>query len=154
LVATSANPANFAQVASVVDEASLIDTNGLPNMTRVTIAPAGGGALASNVVAIEFNFASPLGQRNGWEGYSELALYGQAAPAPLSFTSVSLSNGHLVLSGSGGAAGADYTVLSATNLLGPWVTNTTGTFTGTGAFSNSVSLNPDVSGEFFKVEAP
>jgi hypothetical protein len=152
--ATAANPTSFTPLTSVVDEASLLDPNHLPNMTRVTIAPAGRGPLAANVVALEFNFASPAGQENGWQGYSELAAYGQATVAPLSFTSVSVSSGNLVLSGSGGSAGSNYIVLSATNLLGPWITNTTGSFNSSGDFTNAIPLNPAVSGEFFKIETP
>ena len=152
--ATAANPTNFTTLTSVVDKASLLDPNRLPNMTRVTIAPAGAGPLAANVVALEFNFAAPIGQENGWQGYSELAAYGQASVAPLSFNSVSISSGNLVLSGSGGSAGSNYAVLSATNLLGPWITNTTGSFGAGGNFTNSIPLNSSVGGEFFKLETP
>jgi hypothetical protein len=152
--ATAASPSTFTPLTSVVDEASLLDPAGRPNMTRVTIASSGGGPLATNVVAVEFNFATPAGQENGWQGYSELALYGSAAVAPLAFTSVSLSGGNLILSGSGGSAGSNYTLLSATNLLGPWVTNATGSFNGSGDFSNSIPVNTSVNGEFFKLETP
>ena len=152
--ATAANPGSFTTLTSVVDEASLLDPNGLPNMTRVTISGANGATLANNVVAVEFNFASPAGQENGWQGYSELAVYGHPATAPVAFSSFSVSGGNLILGGSGGTSGGDYTILSTTNLLGPWVTNTTGVFDGNGSFSNSIPVVPTVPGEFFKLEIP
>ena len=42
--------------------------------TRATITPAN-GALATNVAAVQFNMLSPAGE-NGYEGYTELAIYG------------------------------------------------------------------------------
>jgi hypothetical protein len=59
-------------------------------------------------------------------------------------SSTKLSGTNLVFSGSGGTASAPYYVLSTTNLLtGPWITNSTGSFTPTGTFSVT---NPIVSG--------
>jgi hypothetical protein len=152
--ATAANPTSFTPLTSVVDQASASDPNRLPNMTRVTIAAAGGGSLANNVVAVMFNFSTPMGQENGWQGYSELTLYGHPATPPLVFSTFSVSGGNLVLGGSGGTSDTGYTILSATNLLGPWVTNTTGVFNGSGDFTNAVPINTSVAGEFFRLDVP
>jgi hypothetical protein len=152
--AAASNPTSFTPLTSVVDQASQSDPNHLPNMTRVTIAAAGGGSLANNVVAVRFNFSTPAGQENGWQGYSELALYGHPATPPLVFSTFSVSGGNLVLGGSGGTSGTGYTILSATNLLGPWVTNTTGVFNGSGDFTNAIPINTSVTGEFFKLDIP
>jgi hypothetical protein len=147
---TKASPSTFTTLASVVYKVSAVANSGVPNMSRVTIAPASGSYLASNVAALQFNFASPSGQENNWQGYSELAVYGQQ---PLSFSSTSVSGTNLVLIGAG-TPGASYTILSATNLLGPWVTNTTGVIGGNGNFSNSIPIIHSVSSEFFIVQEP
>jgi len=67
------------------------------------------------------------------------------------------SGGNLILTGSGGSAGAGYTVLTTTNLLTPianWTTNTTGVFSGTGAFSNSIPVIVTQPAQFFDVRVP
>ena len=149
---TPAKPTTFTTLASVVYEVYPLGgaNSGIPNMSRVTIAPASGTYLATNVAALQFNFASPTGQENGWQGYSELAVYGQR---PVTFTSTSLSGTNLVLAGSG-TAGANYTILSGTNLLGPWVTNTTGVIGGNGEFSTSIPIIHSLSGEYFILQVP
>jgi hypothetical protein len=152
--ATVEHPTTFIPLTSVLDKASLLDTNALPNMTRVTITPSGESSFAQNVVAVEFNFSTPSGQENGWQGYSELAVYGSVSPPPVAFNSFSISGGNFVLTGSGGTAGAAYTILSATNLLGPWVTNTSGTFGSTGSFTNAIPLSHSVAGQYFRFEIP
>jgi hypothetical protein len=149
---TPAAPGTFTTLASVVYEVYPVGgaVSGIPNMSRVTLAPASGSYLATNVAALQFNFASPTNQENGWQGYSELAVYGQR---PVTFTSTSVSGTNLVLAGSG-PAGDNYTILSATNLLGPWVTNTTGVIGGNGEFSNSVPIIKSVHDEFFLLQVP
>jgi len=47
---------------------------GVQSTTRSTLTPAN-GALATNVAAVRFNFASPVPE-NGWTGYAQLAVYG------------------------------------------------------------------------------
>jgi len=54
------------------------------------------------------------------------------------------SDGNLILTGSGGTAGAGYTLLASTNVATPmasWTTNTTGNFDGSGDFSNAIPVN-------------
>ena len=147
---TPAHPSTFTTLASVDYQLSTIANSGIPNMSRVTLVPASGSYLATNVAALQFNFALPTNQLNGWQGYSELAVYGQR---PVTFSSTSLSGTNLVLAGSG-PAGANYTILSATNLLGPWVTNTAGVIGGNGEFSNSIPIVQSIKGEFFILQVP
>jgi hypothetical protein len=149
---TPAAPATFTTLASVVYKVSTpgIANSGIPNMSRVTLTPASGSYLATNVAALQFNFASPAGQENGWQGYSELAVYGQRS---VTFTSTAVSGTNLVLGGSG-PAGANYTILSATNLLGPWVTNTVGVIGGNGDFSTSVPISKSLHSEFYVLQVP
>ena len=48
--------------------------------TRATLMPAN-GVLATNVAAVKFDFTNPAGE-NGYEGYSEIGLYGTPTPVP------------------------------------------------------------------------
>jgi hypothetical protein len=148
--ATAQSPSNWIPLTTVVYLPP--NPHGYPDMSRVTTSSTS-GPLAQNVVAVRFNFATPGGE-NGWEGYSELALYGTAASAPLSFATATVSGGNLVLAGSGGTAGAAYTILSSTNVLGPWVTNTAGTFNQNGGFSNAIPVSSSIHSEFFRVQVP
>jgi hypothetical protein len=146
--ATAAAPTTFTPLVSVLDDPH---APSLPNMTRVTIATTNGAPLATGVVALNFNF-SDLAQENGWQGYSELAVYGTPATAPLSFSSLTVVSGDLRLAGSGGTPGSNYYVLSTTNLSSPptlWVTNVIGTFNSSGDFSNSITINPALPSQFF-----
>jgi hypothetical protein len=125
-----------------------------PNATRLTFTESGGGLLAANVAAVQFNFATGNGE-NAWEGYSEIDIYGAAgAPAvnpPL------VSGGNLILTGSGGTPGGKYTWLTTTNLAVPvtsWATNSTGTFNGSGAFSNAIPIITSQPASFFLLKTP
>jgi hypothetical protein len=65
-----------------------------------------------------------------------------------------VSGGNMILTGSG-TPGASYTVLSSTNLLTPlsqWLTNTTGTFDGSGNSSNAIPLS--TTNRFFLLRQP
>lgn len=135
--------------------------NGWYCMTRSTITPAS-GILASNVTALHFDFTTPPspGGENGFEGYSEISVFGSAS-APLivapHISSVTESGGNLIVTGSGGyPPSSGYTLLSTTNLTPPvvWTTNSTGTLDGTGAFSNSIPINPSRPNSFFRLRIP
>lgn len=67
-----------------------------------------------------------------------------------------LSGGSMTVTGSGWNPGAHYTWLSSTNAAAPisqWVTNTTGTFSASGAFTNTfVATNPPA--EFLLLRTP
>jgi hypothetical protein len=132
-----------------------------PNTGRVTWTASNGGSLATGVVAVEFNFAIPAGQENGWQGYSELQVFGtpsqSSPPKGPTITSSTVSGGNLILAGSGGTAGAGFAWLTATNLATPlaeWTTNTTGTFDGSGNFSSSISIDRSEPDRFFLLSTP
>ncbi len=68
-----------------------------------------------------------------------------------------VSGGNLVLTGSGGTAGAHYTWLTSTNVTTPiafWVTNTTGNFDGGGDFSNAIPISISTPAKFFRLRTP
>ena len=108
---------------------------GTGNFSSVTILPAGSGTFnpATGVLTITSNGSG------------------------LTVNPVSYAGGNLILTGSGGAAGGTYSVLTSTNLTTPlsaWTTNTTGTFSGTGGFSNSIPVNPAQPAAFFDLKTP
>jgi hypothetical protein len=75
--ATSANPTVFIPLAVV----SYNPTNPVGySMNRATLTPVS-GALANNVVALEFDMTTPAGE-NGFSGYSEIAVFGSPSANP------------------------------------------------------------------------
>lgn len=64
-----------------------------------------------------------------------------------------VSGGNLILTASGGTANSGYTLLTTTNLLSPWTTNSTGSFSGTGVFSNSIPIGTGPA-RFFLLRTP
>jgi autotransporter-associated beta strand protein len=67
-----------------------------------------------------------------------------------------VSGGNVILTGSGGTAGAGYTWLTTTNLSAPitWTTNTTGNFDGSGDFSNAIPVSASKPAQFFRLRTP
>jgi autotransporter-associated beta strand protein len=68
-----------------------------------------------------------------------------------------VSGGNLILTGSGGDAGAHYTWLTSTNLTTPialWTTNTSGNFDESGDFSNAVPISTSTPSRFFLLRTP
>jgi hypothetical protein len=152
--ATVANPTNFIPIASV--DYNPTNPAGY-SMVRATITPVS-GALASNVVALQFNMNT--NDENGFSGYSQIGVYGSPS-GPLfiapSITSIYESGGNLIVSGTGGyPLNSSYTWLSTTNLSPPvvWTTNSTGTLDGTGSFSNSIPINAAQRANFFLLRIP
>jgi hypothetical protein len=75
-----ATPTTFVQLTSV--NYNPANPLGSLSATRATLVPAS-GALATNVAAVKFDFTTPAG-KNGYEGYSEIELFGSATTvAPL-----------------------------------------------------------------------
>jgi autotransporter-associated beta strand protein len=108
---------------------------GASNFSSVTIVPSGAGT---------FN------PTNG-----TLTIIPSAPPAPPVMNAPSLVNGNVVVTGTG-TAGNSYTLLSTTNLTIPlanWVTNASGVFDGSGAFTNAI---PVTNGPalFFQLRTP
>jgi len=78
------------------------------------------------------------------------------APSSPSINSPYISGGNLILTGSGGTAAAGYTWLTTTNLTPPitWATNTTGSFDGSGNFSNGIPVSASTPARFFRLRSP
>jgi len=80
-----------------------------------------------------------------------------APAAPPVVNSPVISGGNLIVTGSGGSPGGSYTLLTSTNLSIPtadWTTNATGTFSGSGAFSNAIPVSNSQAGQFFLLRIP
>ena len=127
----------------------------VPNGNRLTVTSATEAPLAQNVAQVMITFTSVP---NGWSGYGQIQLLGtpSVVPSTLKFGSTTLSNGSLIMVGTGGTANSGYTLLSTTNLslpLSQWITNSTGTFNGSGAFSNSITIGASAK-EFFLLRTP
>jgi autotransporter-associated beta strand protein len=75
-----------------------------------------------------------------------------AAAVPPVITSTMASASTLVFSGNNGYPGSPYAVLATTNLMSPWTVIATGNFSGTGTFSVTNSITPDVPQTFYRLE--
>lgn len=107
---------------------------GVNNFTSVTVLPNGSGT---------FNPAT-----------GQLTI---TAATPPTVNAPKAVNGKLVLTGTGGTPGGNYTWLTSTNVGTPvinWTTNTSGVFDGAGAFSNAIPMNPSEPARFFKLRVP
>lgn len=68
-----------------------------------------------------------------------------------------ISNGNLILEGTGGVPNGSYSIVTSTNVAAPvstWTTNTVGTFDGTGSFSNGIPVNANEPTRFFLLRTP
>jgi hypothetical protein len=153
--ATVSTPESFTPLTAVSNSPSF----STPSVIRTTVTSAT-GVLASNVYAVMVDFTTPAGVPNGYSGYSEISVFGlpsTTAPPPTSpkIAVSMISGGNLILTGTGGTPNSPYTWLSTTNLTPPitWVTNTTGTLDGTGAFSNSIPVG-SLPASFFRLRIP
>lgn len=77
--ATAQTPSDFIQLTNVNYLPSV--PSGTASATQVVIANATGGAIATNVVAVEFNFTSP-GSENGYCGYAAITIQGTISGPP------------------------------------------------------------------------
>jgi alpha-L-rhamnosidase len=66
-------PNAFVPLATVNYTPSI--SNGVQSATRVTISPSGSGPMATNVVNVKFDFTT-VNVENGYEGYSEIQVFG------------------------------------------------------------------------------
>ena len=69
--------------------------------------------------------------------------------------STTVSGGNLILSGTGGASGSPYSVLTTTNLTLPltsWTQVATGNYNGTGSFTNTIAIVPGVPHSFYVIK--
>jgi len=76
--------------------------------------------------------------------------------APPSFSRTTVSGGNIILTGSGGIAGNNYYLLSATNLTPPvvWLPVLTNAFDVSGNFSNAIPVNATVPETFYRLQLP
>jgi Protein of unknown function (DUF642)/Bacterial Ig domain len=74
-----AAPATFILLRSV--NYNPVNAANAQSATRATLIPVG-GALATNVAAVKFDFTTPTSE-NGYCGYSEIALFGMPTPVPI-----------------------------------------------------------------------
>ena len=106
------------------------------NVGRVT------GALPAVVLSGSGATGATTLQINGAGGLDLVVASGVLPPAMIS--SISVSGGNLIFQGTNGAASGTYSILTSTNIslpLANWTTNSTGTFTAGGAFSNAVPIS-------------
>jgi len=125
---------------------ALIAAAATGNLGRVT------GALPA-VVVTGNGAAGPVSLQINGTGGLDLVV----APLPkVVINRVTLSGGSLLLQGTNGAASGTYSILTSTNLAVPlagWTTNTTGSFTAGGTFSNAIPLTAQGQ-QFFLVKQP
>ena len=158
---TLSDPTTFMPLVSVSYNPD-VPTDGTASGNRVAISPAPGqNMLASNVAAVKFDFTPQGSQDFGWSGYSEIVLQGSNLapvnpPATPVLAAPHISNGNLILTGTGGTPNSAYTWLTTTNLTPPisWETNTTGLLDSNGAFSNSIPVSASTPEKFFRLRQP
>ena len=153
---TVAAPSTFITIGSVNFNPSIPGST--PSADRITLTSSSAAPIGTNVASIKLDFTSPAGE-NGYSGYDEIQVFGvSAAPAvPPSIHAPVISGGNLILTGTGGTPGGGYTWLTSINLATPlaaWTTNSTGTFDGSGNFSNSIPVNPANPDRFFRLRIP
>ncbi|MBN2161836.1 MAG: hypothetical protein JXR25_06445 [Pontiellaceae bacterium] len=119
-----------------------------------TMFTAESGYLATNVVALKFDFTKPVPE-NGYTGYSEIQVFGTLNIPPAVPTSIGASmigSGGMVMNIGDMVEGRRYEVQSSTNLVsGVWEVETS--FVAPGA---SVSLTNDLDGvdqKFYRIDA-
>ena len=105
------------------------------------------GGLYTNGVALAAGVYTASNLPGFITGTGSLTVSGATPPV---VNRPTVSGGNLILTGSGGSAGDPYTWLTSTNLRTPialWVTNTTGSFDGSGEFLQRHPDQPLDSGE-------
>lgn len=68
-----------------------------------------------------------------------------------------ITDGNLILAGTAGTANGSYVILTSTNVAAPlaeWITNSTGTFSDAGAFSNAIPVTPGEPQRYFRIKQP
>jgi autotransporter-associated beta strand protein len=105
------------------------------------------------------NFASIVGSPGTGKAFSfangVLSVVTTVLPKAV-INSVTVNGSNLILQGTNGASSGTYSILTSTNLTLPlanWTTNSTGTFTAGGAFSNGVPITSQAQ-RFFLIKQP
>jgi autotransporter-associated beta strand protein len=158
---------------------AFVQTNGTLTLSAGTVvtvnntgAPLGNGsypliaaATAGNVGQVSGPLPAVVVTGNGTPGAAGLQINGAggldlvvsgATPSQPTISKVTVTGGNLILQGTNGAASGTYAILTSTNValpLSSWTTNTTGTFTAGGAFSNAVPVTTEPK-RFFLIKQP
>jgi autotransporter-associated beta strand protein len=105
------------------------------------------------------NFASIVGSPGAGKAFSftngVLSVVTTVLPKAV-INSVTVNGSNLILQGTNGAASGTYSILTSTNLdvpLANWTTNSTGSFTAGGAFSNGVPITSQAQ-RYFLIKQP
>jgi hypothetical protein len=151
--ATAAAPSTFIALTTVSYDPGAAD--GVACATRAIITDSAGGVLASNVVAVEFDFTTPV-TPNHYTGYGAITVQAASvsnAPPVLS-GGVWLGGGQFKLTFSG-PSGQTYHVLTSTNValpLASWTVLSSGTFAGSPAsYTDTQATNK---AQFYGVVSP
>jgi hypothetical protein len=156
---TVSDPATFVEMDNVFYKPNTGNKNPVYALHVTFESATPGAAMASNVVAIMFDFTTPT-QNSDWTGYAELQVFGTPVGTilqPPVLSGVTVSGGKLIFNGTGGSPGAGYTLLTTTNIalpLADWTTNSTGVFDGTGSFSASIPVDGSAPKAFFRLRTP
>ncbi len=157
---TASAPTTFIALASVNFNPTMPDGSAptVPSADRVVIYSASADPVATNVAAVKFDFTGPAGE-NGYTGYAEFQIFGTAVSGPAAgvVNPVQVSNGNLILTGTGWTPNGTYSWLTSTNVAlstALWTTNMTGTFSGTGSFSNAIPIGVSEPARFFLLKTP
>ncbi len=158
---------------------SFIQTNGTMTLSASTVVKVNNtGAIlaAGNHTIIAAATAGNAGQvtgmlpsvvvtGNGAAGAASLQINGTGGldlvvastiPPQAVINSAVLSGGNLILQGTNGTSSGTYCILISTNMtlpLASWTTNTTGSFTAGGAFSNAIPVTTQAQ-SFFLIKQP
>ena len=131
-----------------------IVTNGTFTVGQTFTLFSGAGATSAS------SFASILGSPGAGKAFSfangVLSVVSSGGVTPAVIKSVTLSGSNLIVQGTNGVAGSGYTILTSTNIalpLSSWTTNTTGTFSAGGGFSNAIPVSTSGQG-FFDIRQP
>jgi len=132
LIERSTDGVNFTLIGAV--------TSGVTNFAGQNISPGS-----------TYFYRVRAGNAGGYSSYSGIA------SAPLAFSTVYQSEGHLVLNGFGGAAAGSYDVLTSTNAglpLPEWQPVATNHFGLLGEFSITNAINPGTPQLFYRLQLP
>jgi autotransporter-associated beta strand protein len=134
----------------------------------LTVVVTGTNALAVNDTFNLFDWgtrsgsftATNLPANYSWD-LSQLAVNGTIRVTgvfnPTTINPAVYSGGNVILTGSGGTPSGSFTWLTTTNVGAPiaqWTTNTTGTFDGSGNFSNAFPVTKSERSRFFRLRVP
>jgi len=103
-------------------------------------------------LSIQFNAVSG----DPWLDNISNVAWTPAPTVPPVLVGLKVSGVNLIVTGTGGTPNSSYTWLSTTNLSAPiaWITNSTGTLDGTGAFSNAIPVSATTPASFFRLRLP